>query len=158
MQKRVLFWLNLALCLALAPLLTSCAGNGQSLSQNPPGKTPEDILNGNTLSTADSHWVAQNCSVQVELTADKGAWTVVRDTGGNTSSGSESWTQGSTTDSVDIGPGSGLGGFFWISTLTSIRGSTLSKSFSAGVTVEDSTQTHQSLGSCSFTLQSGGLP
>jgi hypothetical protein len=106
---------------------------------------------------ATGHWVATSCGVQVELTADGKAWTVVIDTSGTTSSGAETWTAGTSSSSISIGPGSGQGGFFWVSALTNIKGTTASEAFSADVTVGDSTNTHQDLGTCSFTLQTGPL-
>jgi hypothetical protein len=146
-----------ALVLALSLLLTSCASTSQNPNQPVPS-SPTDILNGSSFATADSHWVAQACNVKVELTADGDAWTVVVDTSGTTSSGPEKWTAGPSPGSIEIGPGTGLVNFFWVSALTNIRGSTSSKTFSANVTVEQGTGTTQSLGECSFVLQSGNLP
>jgi len=137
-------------------LMASCGGSSQSMTTTPPSS--QGILNGQTHATATSHWAATSCGVQVELTADGNAWTVVIDTSGTTSSGSETWTVGASSSSITLGPGSGLGGFFWVSALTSIKGTTASEAFSADVTVgEGGTGTHQDLGTCSFTLQTGPL-
>ena len=127
------------------------------LASEPPPPSSQGILNGATHAAATSHWVATSCGVQVELTADGNAWTVVVDTSGTTSSGAEKWTSGTSANSINIGPGSGQGGFFWVSALTNIKGTTVSEAFSADVTVGDGTNTHQDLGTCSFTLQTGPL-
>ena len=144
-----------AVIIASSFFMVSCGSSSQSATPTPPSS--QGILNGETHATATSHWVAASCGVQAELTADGKAWTVVIDTFGRTSSGAETWTIGASSSSFTIGPGSGLGGFFWISALTNIKGTTASQAFSADVTVGDSTNTHQDLGTCSFTLQTGPL-
>jgi hypothetical protein len=147
--------LRIAAVTASSFLMVSCGSGSQSANPAPPSS--QGILNGQTHATATSHWVATSCGVQVELTADGKAWTVVIDTSGTTSSGAETWTAGASSSSISIGPGTGQGGFFWVSALTNIKGTTASEAFSADVTVGDSTNTHQDLGTCSFTLQTGPL-
>jgi hypothetical protein len=68
------------------------------------------------------------------------------------------WAVGQNANSVTVGPGSAQSGFFWVSALTNISGPNSSQTFTAGVTVEDSTSTTQNLGTCTFTLQQGSLP
>ena len=139
---------------AVGLFLSACGGGyGGSNPTSPTG--PNAVLNGSTLATATSHWASSQCKVQVELTGDYGFWSIVVDSSGTTSSGSETWAVGPDANSVTVGPGSG---FFWVSALTNITGSTSSQTFNAGVTVDDSSNTHQNLGTCSFALQQGKLP
>src|SRR5258708_2425147 len=98
-----------AVMVASSFLMVSCGGS----QSTPTPPSSQGILNGQTHATATSHWVAASCGVRVELTADGNAWTVVIDTSGTTSSGSETWTTGASAASINIGPGSGQGGFFW---------------------------------------------
>jgi hypothetical protein len=112
-------------------LTVSCGSSSQSTTPAPPSS--QGILNGQTHATATSHWVAASCGVRVELTADGNAWTVVIDTSGTTSSGAETWTAGASSSSISIGPGTGQGGFFWVSALANIKGTTASEAFSADV-------------------------
>lgn len=121
-----------------------------------PQTGPNGILNGASHAVATSHWVSARCNVQVELTSDKGFWSIVVDTSGKTSSGSETWTVGPDSASVMVGPGTGLGGFFWVSALGNITGSTSSQTFTANVSVK-TVSTSQSLGNCSFALAQKGL-
>jgi len=146
-----------AVIMASSFLMVSCGSGSQSANPAPPSS--QGILNGETHATANSHWVAASpCGVKVELTADGNAFTVVIDTSGTTSSGTETWTIGSTSSSIRIGPGSGVQGFFWVSALNNIQGTTVSGAFSADVTVGDNGfNTFQDLGTCSFTLQTGPL-
>lgn len=137
--------------------LSGCGGYGTSSNTPPPATGPDAILNGGTLATATSHWVSTQCNVQVELTSDYGFWSIVVDNSGTKSSGSFTWAIGPDPNSVTVGPGSGLAGFFWVSALKDITGSTVSQTFSASVTVE-SQSTPQSLGSCTFALTQGNLP
>lgn len=124
---------------------------------NPPPQTgPNAILNGASLAAATTHWVSARCNVQVELTSDKGFWSIVLDSSGKTSSGNETWTPGPDPTSVMVGPGTGLGGFFWVSGLGNITGSTSSQTFTANVSVK-SVSTSQGLGNCSFALAQKGL-
>jgi hypothetical protein len=149
--------LRSAALFALGLFLSACGGGyGGSNPISPTG--PNAVLNGGNLATATSHWVSSPCHVQVELTSDYGFWSIVVDTSGTTSSGSETWAVGPDPNSVTVGPGSGLGGFFWVSALTNITGSTSSQIFTASVTIDDSSSTHQSLGNCTFALQKGNLP
>jgi hypothetical protein len=149
--------LHFAVLLAVGLFLSACGGGyGGSNPTSPTG--PNAVLNGSTLATATSHWVSSACKVQVELTSDYGFWSIVVDTSGTTSSGSETWAVGPDPNSVTVGPGSGVAGFFWVSALTNITGSTSSQTFKAGVTVDDSSNTHQNLGTCTFALQQGKLP
>jgi hypothetical protein len=108
-------------------------------------------MNGGTHTSATGHWEATNCAVKVELTSDHGAWTAVTDRKGTTSSGTETWSLGANQNSVLIGPGNGLVGFYWVSALADISGSTASKAFTATVTVRTGS-TSQGLGSCNFAL------
>ena len=134
-------------------VLSGCGGGSGSHNQNNQG--PTAILNGSTTAAATNHWAAPNCGVQVELTADGGFLFAVTDISGTTSAGGGGWTASGNNGLTVTGAGSGLGGFTWVSSLTGISGSTSSGSFSAGVTVTDSTNTSQNLGTCSFSLQSG---
>lgn len=152
--------LRLVSTLVLGMLLSSCGGS--SGSSNTGGNNssaqagPSAVLNGASLASATTHWVSAQCHVQAELTSDSGFWSVVVDTSGTTSSGSETWTIGPDKNSITVGPGSGLKGFFWISALGEISGSTSSKVFTANVVVETSSNV-QNLGSCTFTLAQGAL-
>ena len=147
--------LRSAVLLALGLLLSACGGGDGFVHILPTG--PNAVLNGDTLATATSHWVSSQCTVQVELTSDHSFWSIVVDTSGTTSSGSETWAIGPDPLSVTVGPGSGVAGFFWVSALTNINGSTASQTFTAGVTVKSS-NTPQNLGNCTFALQQGRLP
>ena len=156
------FWVRTMRLLSFAGLLglglfLSACGGGYGGGNTPPATGPNAILNGATLATATSHWVSSQCNVKVELNSDYSFWSIVTDTSGTTSSGSETWAVGPDPNSVTVGPGSGLGGFFWVSALKNITGSTSSQMFTASVTVETSS-TPQSLGSCTFTLVQGNLP
>jgi hypothetical protein len=141
----------------LSLFLSACGGSYGGSNPIPPTTGPDAILNGATLATATSHWVSAPCNVQVELTSDYGFWSIVIDNSGTKSSGSFTWAVGPDPNSVTVGPGSGLGGFFWVSALKNITGSTSSQMFTANVTVETQS-TPQSLGSCTFTLMQGNLP
>jgi hypothetical protein len=140
---KALIWLGIT-------FLSACGGGGSLTAPMPTPAT--GIMNGATHASATSHWESTNCTVKVEVTTDHAAWTSVTTNKGTTSSGSETWSPGATQNTMLIGPGnSGLGGFFWVSGLASISGSTASSSFSATVTVESGT-TSQVLGTCSFAL------
>jgi hypothetical protein len=151
-------WLQFCALLVVASLMSACENNSSSNTSTSGTTGPDAILNGSSLSSATSHWVGASCKVQVELTSDKGFWSIVVDTSGTTSSGGEMWAVGPNANSVTVGPGSGQSGFFWVSALTNISGSTSSQTFTAGVTVDNSTSTTQNLGTCTFTLQQGSLP
>jgi len=138
--------------LGLSLCLSACGGGGLTVTKS----GAEAVLNGATLATATSHWVASTCRVQAELTADNGFLSVVTSPSGTTTQASETWAVGSNPDSVTVGPGIGLEGAYWITALGSISGSTTQESFTANVTVETSS-TPQSLGSCTFTLTQKGL-
>jgi hypothetical protein len=142
----------------LGLFLCACGGGGHgtigSGSKQPPQTGPNAILNGPALATAASHWTSAKCNVQVELTSDSGFYSIVVDAGGKTSSGPEKWAIGPDSSSVIVGPGSGLGGFFWVSELRSIAGSSSSQIFTANVIVQPNTQI---LGSCPFALVQGKL-
>jgi hypothetical protein len=152
-------WLSsFAALLGLSLFLSACGGGyGGTNNNSPPPTGPDEISNGATLATATSHWISAPCKVQVELTGDSGVWSIVVDNSGTTSSGPETWAVGPDPNSLTIGPGSGFGGFFWVSALGNITGSTSSKMFTANVTVETQS-TPQGLGSCTFTLTQGNLP
>jgi len=156
------FWFGTMRLLSFAGLLglglfLSACGGGYGGGNTPPATGPTAILNGATLATAATHWVSAQCNVQVELTTDYGFWSIVVDSSGTKSSGSETWAVGPDPNSVTVGPGSGQAGFFWVSALKNITGSTASQIFTASVTVETQS-TPQSLGSCSFALVQGNLP
>ncbi len=142
--------------LGLGLFLFACGGGGSGKigssggNQSPPAG-PNAILNGAALASATSHWTSAKCGVQVELTSDNGFYSVVVDSSGKTSSGTEKWAVGPDPNSVTVGPGNGLGGFFWVSALKTITGSTTSQTFSANVSVETGS-TIQSLGVCTFVL------
>jgi ribose 5-phosphate isomerase len=57
---------------------------------------------------------------------------------------------------VMVGPGTGLSGFFWVSALQNITGSTTAQTFTATTSVRTSS-TSQTLGICTFTLAQKGL-
>lgn len=136
--------------LALGLLLSSCGGGGSGAMGSQSG--PYAVSNGATAGAATTHWTAPECGLQIALTNDYGFYSIVVDTSGHTSSGPETWALGTNANSITVGPGvGGLGGFFWVSALGNIAGSTASQSFSASVTVETGS-THQSLGTCTFTL------
>jgi hypothetical protein len=144
-----LLWLGL--------VLSACGGGSGGKNMVVPQTGPDAILNGAALATATSHWVSTNCSVQAELTSNSGFYSVVVDSAGTTSSGPETWAVGPNANSVTVGPGlGGLVGFFWISALDNITGSTTSQAFTATVVVQTGS-TSQTLGNCSFVLKQGGL-
>lgn len=149
-----------ALALIWLGLVLSACGGSSSLGtvNNPVPQTgPNAILNGTALALATSHWVSTDCSVQAELTSNYGFYSVVVDTAGTTSSGPEVWAVGSNPNSITVGPGlGGLVGFFWISALDNITGSTSSQAFTATVVVQTGS-TSQTLGTCAFVLKQGGL-
>ena len=122
----------------------------------PPQSGPDAILNGASIATATSHWVSTHCGVQAELTSDYGFYSVVVDSAGTTSFSTETWAVGSNANSITVGPGNGLVGFFWISALGNITGSTSSQAFTASVTVQTG-DTQQGLGNCTFALAAKGL-
>ncbi len=143
--------------IALCSLLSACGG-GSFNQQNNVG--PTAILNGGTLSTASSHWVGQNCSIQVELTADGGFWFWGRNISGITVSGAGTWSVDPTDSASALMPNemSGLEGTFWATQLKSIQGSTASRSFTADVIVAlNAGGGNQQLNSCVFGLQSGAM-
>ena len=153
--------LLIAEMLAVGSLLSACGGGGNgstgSIGGNKAQTGPYGILNGTSLTSATSHWVSTTCHVQVELTSDKGAYTIVVDRTGRTSAGTATWTIVSDPTSVGIiSGGGGLGGFYWVSGLTQITGSVASQSFTAGVSVTTNS-TSQSLGTCTFALTPGNL-
>jgi hypothetical protein len=135
-------------------LLSSCGG-GSDQTNAAPTAGPEAILNGATLAGATSHWVSSGCAVQVELTSDYGFYSMVTSTSGTTTAASETWAVGPDSDSVTVGPAPSLKGAFSVSNLGEITRLT-STTFSATVTVV-SVATHQSLGSCTFTLAQQNL-
>ena len=140
--------------LGLCLFLSACGGGG-STTVTPVGA--KAVLNGPTLATATSHWVASDCKVQAELTSDYGFLSVVTDTAGGTTTASLTWAAGSSSTSVTVGPSiGGQSGVFWITALSGINGSIASQTFTANVTVETGS-TPQSLGSCTFTLTQKGL-
>ena len=153
-QTEAMRRLHLMLALLIISILSSSCGGGQSSGTNSVG--PTAILNGSTLSGATSSWTAANCGVSVELTSDSGFKFIVHDSSGATSSASATWSA-SGTNGATVNFSTGLGGFVWVQSLTNISGSTASKNFSAGVKVADTTSS-QSLGTCSFSLQSNPLP
>lgn len=144
--------------LGLGIFLFACGGGGHgTIGSQSPQAGPNAILNGATLASATSHWTAAKCGVQVELTSDFGFYSVVVNSSGTTSSGPEKWALGPDSSSVTVGPGDGgLGGFFWVSALKTITGSSTAQTFSANVSVETGS-TVQSLGSCTFVLVQGKL-
>ena len=142
-----------AMLLALSLSLSACGGGGMTVTK----AGADAVLNGATLATATSHWVASSCKVQAELTSDHGFLSVVTDTAGGTTVGSETWAVGSNSNNVTVGPGfGGESGIFWITALSGISGSTSSATFTANVTVQTGS-TPQSLGTCTFTLTQKGL-
>jgi len=135
--------------LGLGLFLSACGGGGTA---PPLQQGPDAVLNGSTLAAAASHWVSTQCNVQVELTSDFGFWSVVTNSAGTTTSGSETWAAVPDSNSLTAGPGfGGETGAFWVSGLGNITGSTSSQTFTATVTVETGS-THQNLGSCTFAL------
>ena len=71
---------------------------------------PQRYLQRPNLANATSHWVANGCRIQVEITADMGFWSIVLDSAGTTSSDGElQWTLGPNDTSVLAGPVAGLG-------------------------------------------------
>jgi len=157
LPKMLSSWPYLAALIALGTFLTSCGAYNAGNPNPNPATGPDAVINGANLATATTHWVSSDCNVQVELTSDSGFWSIVVDTSGTKSSGSETWAVGPDTDSITIGPGSGLVGFFWVSALTKITGSTTSKAFTADAYVTTQS-TQQNLGICNFTLANGTLP
>lgn len=143
--------------LGLGLFLSACGGSPGGSNPLPTAAGPNAILNGATLATATSHWVSAKCGVQVELSSDNGFYSIVLDNSGKASSGPEKWAIGPDSDSVTVGPGTGLGGFYWVSALKNITGSTSSQTFTANVTVETGS-TNQSLGSCTFASAQHNLP
>ncbi|MGO9339296.1 MAG: hypothetical protein ACLPY1_17510 [Terracidiphilus sp.] len=123
----------------------------------PVSKGPNGVLNGTTLAASTTYWNSTNCSVEAELSADHGFWSVVVDSAGTMSTGGEEWAVGPDANSVTVGPGNGgLQGFFWITALGEITGSVASKTFTATVTVKTG-DTPQVLGTCTFDLKQGNL-
>ena len=150
-----------AVAIVSGSCMSACGGGGiassGSIGGSKPQTGPNGILNGASLTAATTHWVAAGCHVQVELTSDKGSYTVVVDKTGTTSAGTGNWTIGADPTSVGISSsGGGLGGFYWVSYLQGITGSIASGSFTAGVSVT-SGSTSQVLGTCSFILTQGKL-
>jgi hypothetical protein len=147
--------------LAFGLLLSACGGGGSgstgSIGGPKPQTGPNGILNGASLAAATTHWTATRCGVQVELTTDHGFYSIVVDNKGTTSAGTEQWALGPDPTSIQAGPGTGLAGFFWVSSLGTITGSFASQTFTASVVVKSGSGTSQSLGSCSFTLAQGNL-
>ena len=148
--------LSFAMLLGLGLFLSVCGG-GSGSSTPLPTTGPDAILNGATLSAATNHWVSTQCRSQVELNGDHTFFSIYVDKSGRMSSGSEKWSVGNDSNSVTVGPGDGgLGGFYWVSSLREISGSTSSKTFTADVSVETGS-TNQTLGSCTFSLMQNGL-
>lgn len=153
---KMVFGRNLRLPLLLLLACDLGCGGGSvttTMSQNGPAA----IINGTSIATANSSWVASDCNLSVELTSDSGFAWVVGTISGSHSTGQATWLP-SGTDGAVINFSTGLGGFVWPTSLAHIAGSTSSKQFMADVTVNDSTNTPQDLGTCSFGLQSGPLP
>jgi hypothetical protein len=148
--------------LGLGLFLFACGGGGSGKigsgtgSNQSPQTGPNAILNGVALASATSHWTSAKCNVQVELTSDYGFYSVVVNSSGTRSSSPEKWAVGPDPNSVMVGPGDTLVGFFWVSALKTITGSTTAQTFSANVSVETG-DTAQSLGSCTFVLVQGKL-
>ena len=141
-ESTLLMILSVAACLSI-----SCGGRSSS------GLTtgPSAILNGGTLATANSYWAASNCAAKVELTADGGAITSVKDTSGTTYTNQGTWA------ALGSNGAEMTGTTVWIDQLTSISGSTSSGTFAGGVEVEDN-GLQVSLGNCKFAVQSGQIP
>ena len=139
-------WKWVAVVLGLGSLMLAC-GNANG-TRNSVG--PTAILNGSALSSASSHWMSQNCAVQVELTSDGAFISAVTDQSGTTTNSEGTWAPSGSSGATATGQS------VWVDSLTNIAGSTSAKSFSAGVSVDEGFQ--QSLGTCSFTLQSGVIP
>jgi len=135
--------------IVLSCLMAGCGG-GNSTPRNSVG--PMAIVTGSSLAAATGYWTAANCRVEVELTADGGFEYSVTDMSGTTSVGFSTWTASGSSGAVING-----GTFFWVSGLANISGSTSSGSFTSSVQVTDETGTSQSLGPCSFKLQSGQI-
>ena len=135
--------------LLVTPMMTGCGNSGQKLTQG-----PNAVLNGGSIASATSHWVAQACGVQVEITSDGGFYSVVTDTSNTTWSGVGTWTASGANGLVTSG--FGAEGFFWVAELANISGSTSSGAFAA-VTTVDGTGTQQTLGNCMFALQQGAI-
>ena len=160
MNARSSCWLY-PLAVAFASFLCACGGGGiaspGTIGGNKPQTGPNGILNGASLSVATTHWVSAACHVQVELTTDKNAYTVVIDKSGTTSAGTGTWAISTDPASVGINSaGAGTGGFCWVSSLQGITGSVASNSFAARVSVSTG-GTSQTLGTCSFVLTQGNL-
>lgn len=150
---------NLPVRIALLGVVGALVSCGGVSGANSPGNTigPTAILNGPTVPTANSSWVASDCGVKVELTRDGGFVFAVTDTSGTTSGAQTTWSA-SGSSGASIVPVSGPDGLAWVSTLANISGSTSSRSFSAGVTVVVIGFDTQYLGTCSFSLQPTTLP
>lgn len=154
-DTRKLTFLCSAGLLGLGLCLSGCGGG--SMSGPPPLQAgPNAIWNGAALAAASSHWASTQCRVQVEVTSDFGFWSVVVDNSGTTYSASGKWAVGPDSNSLTTNLGTGLVGFYWVSALKNIAGSTSSQAFTADVIVETGS-TPQNLGTCTFVLTQKGL-
>lgn len=144
------------LVLVVVAVMAGCGGGSNGNNNGKSGIGPTAVVNGGTLASATSHWVAQNCALQVEIAQDHGFISVVTDTSGTTTSETLTWTLFANTGLTTAG-GGGAQGFFWITSMTGMTGSTASGHFSSTVTVMDSSGTSQTLGPCAFSLEPGRL-
>jgi hypothetical protein len=111
------------------------------------------VLNGASLASATSHWVAKQCGLEAELTNDAEFYSVVTDTAGITYSTDGQLAIGPNTNSVTVNSQYGIS----IVSLGNISGSTTSGAFTAIVKVSVN-QNVQTLGTCGFVLVQKGIP
>ncbi len=145
-------YVTLFVILYLSAVITGC-GVGTS-SDSGPTSGPSAITNGSSLTTSTTYWDSQSCTVKVQLTTD-GTFVSVMTDSGRTFTAQGLWTANGNDLQTDLD--SAPSGFFLVTSMSNIAGSTKSRSFSAGVTTKDDTGTSRTIPSCSFTLQQGTL-
>lgn len=137
--------------------LTACAtSNNSSKGGGSNDVGPQAIINGQTLSSANTHWVSSNCGIpiDVELTlGDDGFKSNITDSNGYSHEYTGSWTPSSNGQSVTITYPAGTNTSDAVVSLINIAGSTSSAGFVAGVNDGYGI----SIPTCVFNLAGGGM-
>ena len=168
-DSRITGYNLIALFLFAANLLT-CACGGAPTTTTTTVRIPPTpaipttggyaILNGDTLSAASSHWLSQDCSIQLELASN--SWMIYSITGlgapqGSTFLALTEWSIGTTDKDVAIPLPPAARPEVFLSGITGIEGTTSSGNFHADLIIIDGdNRTH--VYACPFALQSGPLP